>query len=226
MLLRTPGAGGMSSPVRTATVSRAVEYVAAGATFVRSPQVSFTDNSGTVTGTPVVWTGTTGIGVGSGAYFLDGDGMASVPVTLRSLGAGVRAMGSACGWRGTVCAGFAAEGVAPEALQAEIVSGAGQALPVDGTFAAVVVRVTDGLGHPVAGAVVEFHQTVVSGAVCAGPGRCPAQAVLLQGTSELVSDVDGFASVRPLQVAGQEVTNLVVTAGTQGFVLLALTRGW
>ncbi|CAN5722888.1 hypothetical protein BH10ACI4_BH10ACI4_35020 [soil metagenome] len=214
------------APVRTATVSRAVEYVAAGATFVWSPQVTFTDNSASVAGLPVVWAGSAGVWVGASSSLMDGNGVASVPVTLGPLQAGVRAVGSACGWGGTVCAAFAAEGVAAEKLQVEIVSGAGQALRVDGTFAAVTVRVTDGLGHPVAGAAVEFHQTVVSGVVCAGQGRCPAQAVLSLENSQAISDADGLASVRPLQLAGQEVTNLVATAGTQGFGSWALTKGW
>jgi hypothetical protein len=89
-----------------------------------------------------------------------------------------------------------------------------------------VVRVTDGLGHPVALAAVAVHQTVEPGVACPVQGRCAAQAVLRRGESAGVSDGDGLVSVVPMEGTGAAVTNVVVTAGTQGFVSLTFAKSW
>jgi hypothetical protein len=118
-------------------------------------------------------------------------------------------------------------GVDGAALQVAVVSGAGQSVPATWALVPVVVQVTDGAGHAVAGATVSVYQTVEPGAACSGRGRCPAEAVVAQAQSSGVSDVDGMVSVTPLQQSGvAEVTNMVVTVGTQGFVSLALSKGW
>ena len=148
-------------------------------------------------------------------------------MTVGPVAAGAQAVGQACAWGGTVCAGFAAQGVDSSSLQVGVVSGAGQSIAASGTLGAVVVQVTDGVGHPVAGAAVEVYQTVEPGVACPAQGRCPAQPVGQKGQSAAVSDADGMVTVTPMQLSGvPEVTNLVVTAGTQGFVSLALSKGW
>jgi hypothetical protein len=214
--------------VRTVTVTRAVEYVAAGASVVWSPQVTLADNSAGVAGVGVVWRVVSGaMTMGMGTSVADGSGRASAAVTIGPLAAGGQAVGSACAWTGTVCAGFSAVGVDAGALQVVVVSGAGQAVAVSGTLGTVVVRVIDEVGNPVAGAAVQVYQAVEPGVACPARGRCPAEAVAEQRQSSTVSDVDGLVSVAPLQESGvAEVTNLVVTAGTQGFASLALTKEW
>jgi hypothetical protein len=128
---------------------------------------------------------------------------------------------------GGVCAGFSALGVDATDLRVEVVGGDGQAVVAGGLLGPVLVRVTDSGGHPVAGANVQIHQTVVLGAVCPARGRCPARVVADRGQSVAVSDVDGVVSFAPLQESGVvEATNLVVTAGMQGFVSFALTKGF
>jgi hypothetical protein len=210
--------------VRTVTAVRAVEYVAEGARVVWSPQIALADNSSSVSDVGVVWTGSTQMEIAAGLSLADAAGLASIQTTIGPLNAGSQTAGTACGWA-TVCASFAAQGVAAADLQVEVVSGSGQVVAMDATLGPVVVRVTDGAGHGVAGARIGVYQTVEAGGLCVRQGRCPAQAVLDRGQSELVSDVDGLASFPPLQRAGQiEVTNLVVTAGTQGFVSFTLTK--
>jgi hypothetical protein len=213
--------------IRTVTAVRPVEYVSAGATFGWSPQVVLADNSDAVAGAQVVWTVTTGqMTLRTGTSVADTNGVASMGVTVGPLSMSVRAFGTACAWT-AVCAEFAAEGVAAGDLRVQIMSGAGQAVLANGTLGPVVVRVTDGAGHGVGGAVVQVYQTVEAGVACAGWGRCPADAVLERSQIQSISDVEGLITVAPLQrVGATEVTNMVLTAGTQGFASLALTKGW
>jgi hypothetical protein len=117
--------------------------------------------------------------------------------------------------------------VDPSAWRLVVVSGAGQAVTAGGTFAPVVVRVTDSGGDPVAGAAVSIYQTVdAEEMACPTRGRCPIAPVLAASTASAISDANGLVSVAPMQVAGVgEVTNLAMAAGTQGFVSLALIQG-
>jgi hypothetical protein len=126
-----------------------------------------------------------------------------------------------------VCASFAVVGVDASAWRLVVVSGAGQALAVGGTFAPVVAMVTDGGGNPVAGAPVAVHQTVNAAEMaCPGRGPCPIAPVLAAGIGTAVSDANGLVSVVPMQLAGTaEVTNIAVATGTQGFVALSLQQG-
>ncbi len=214
--------------VRTATAVRAMEYLAAGATVTWVPQVTLTDNSGPVAGVGVSWAAVSGaMSVGAGTSVANSAGVAQDTVVVGPLAAGAQAVGSACAWAGTVCAEFGAVGVDGAALQVVAVSGAGQSVAANAALGTVEVQVTDGAGHPVAGAVVSVYQTVEPGAACPPRGRCPAEAVLEQAQSSGVSDVNGLVSVTPLQESGvAEVTNMVVTVGTQGFASLALSKGW
>jgi hypothetical protein len=118
-------------------------------------------------------------------------------------------------------------GVDPSALRLTVVGGAGQAIAVSGTFAPVVLLVTDGQGDPVAGAAVAVHQTVdAAEGACPSRGPCPAAPVLGASATTEISDANGQVSVTPMQVEGvAEVTNVAVAAGTRGFVSLSLAQG-
>jgi hypothetical protein len=126
-----------------------------------------------------------------------------------------------------MCAGFSAIGVAPANWRLMVVSGAGQAIALAGTFAPVVVIVTDVAGDPVAGAPVAIYQTVNAAEMaCPAHGACPMAPVLGARVSAGVSDADGLVSVTPMQIAGEgEVTNIAVAAGTQGFASLSIAQG-
>jgi hypothetical protein len=151
--------------------------------------------------------------------------MAKTQATVGPLAAGGQATASACAWT-NVCATFAAKGVDPADWRIEIVSGAGQSVGYDDALAPMVLRVTDTTGDPVAGAIVEIHQTLDAWqGPCSDRGRCPVPPGESAQISSDVSDIDGLVTVPPLQVAGiAEITNIVVATGTQGFVSLSLQK--
>jgi hypothetical protein len=86
--------------------------------------------------------------------------------------------------------------------------------------------VTDAQGDPVAGATVTIHQTVDAAEMpCPPTGACPIAPVLSASQGAATSDANGLFSVTPMQLAGvAEVTNIAVSAGTQGFVSLSLDQ--
>jgi hypothetical protein len=209
--------------VRTLTVVQPTEYVAAGATVQWTPQVMVSDNSAAVAGTTVSWTVTSGpMTLGAGSSTVNTAGVAQMPVTVGPLASGAQVLGQACGW-GTVCAGFGSVGVDPSFWRLEIVSGAGQTVSGGAALETVVLRVTDGLGHPVVGAPVQIYQEVAGAVVCPVQGRCPAAPVYEKGQAAAASDGNGLLSVVPMQRMGiAEATNIAASTGTQGFVSLAL----
>ncbi len=145
-----------------------MEYVAAGAIVPWTVQVVAADNSAAVAGTTMEWSVTAGtMALQVSSSTVNAAGVAQMMVTLGPLAAGAQATGQACGW-GTVCAGFGAVGVDPSAWQLEIVSGAGQSVNGGTTLGTVVLQVTDGAGHPVAGAPVNVSQTVDGGGGVSG----------------------------------------------------------
>lgn len=59
---------------------------------------------------------------------------------------------------------------------------------------------------------------------CPDRGRCPVPPIERE-ISSMISDVDGIASITPMQMIGAaEVTNIIAAAGTQGFVSLSLEK--
>jgi IPT/TIG domain len=213
--------------VRTVTSVRPVEYVAAGATVGWTPQVMVTDNSGTVAGTLVQWNVTGGAMTLTGSTsIVNGSGMAQIQAMAGPLTAGSQTAGAGCAWAG-ICAAFTAIGVDAAALRLQIVSGAGQSVGAGATLGPVVLQVTDGAGHPVAGAGVNVYQTVDgAGMECPDRGRCPVAPVYESGVAQVVSDENGLVNIAPLQEMGvAETTNVAAATGTQGFLSLSLQAG-
>jgi hypothetical protein len=202
-----------------------VEYVAAGATVAWTAQVSVVLNGAPAASVAVQWSGSAGVTVSSGSSVASALGMAAMQAVAGPLAAGGQANLQACAWA-TVCANLAAVGVDPAAWRLVVTSGAGQTVAASGTFAPVVVMVTDSSGDAVAGAAVAVHETVNAAEMpCPARGRCPIAPVLAATTTAAISDANGLVSVAPMQIAGVgEVTNIAVAAGTQGFVSLSLAQ--
>ncbi|MDW5264709.1 MULTISPECIES: IPT/TIG domain-containing protein [Acidobacteriaceae] len=216
----------IATRVRTLAPIQGMLYVAAGATFIWTPQVEASDNSASTVGVVVNWQAVSGgIILSPGQSQVNGLGVAETQVSIGPLTAGEQATASACAWT-TVCATIAAQGVDPADWRIEVVSGAGQSVGAADVLAPVLVRVTDAVGNAVAGAVVEIHQTIDAWqGPCPDRGRCPVPPDESAQVSSAISDANGLVTVLPLQVVGiAEVTNLVAATGTQGFVSLSLQK--
>ncbi|WP_348267930.1 hypothetical protein P8936_01465 [Edaphobacter paludis] len=212
--------------VQTVTPVLPVLYIAANATVPWTSQVDVSDNSASTAGVLVNWQSTAGAIFFSPAQSnADSQGMAETQATVGPLAAGGQATASACAWT-NVCAAFAAQAVDPADWRIEVVSGAGQSIGYDGVLAPIVLRVTDTTGDPIAGAVVEIHQSLDAWqGPCPARGRCPVPPSQSAQISSAVSDINGLITLVPLQLAGvAEVTDLVAATGTQGFVSLSLQK--
>ncbi len=210
--------------VRSTTAVQATQYIAEGAKFVWTPQAIVSDSTVSTIGLPVEWQAISGpVALSSSQSQVGAQGVAQTVATIGPLAGGSQATLSGCAWT-TVCASFAAEGIAGEDLRLVVVSGAGQTLNMSGTSAPVVFRVTDTLSHPVAGAAVQIYQTVnPSTPVCPERGRCPIAPVYSTSSSSIVSDGNGLVTVTPQQMVGVAgETNIAAAAGTEGFVSMTL----
>lgn len=215
-----------ATQVRTATAANPIEYVAANAVTTWTPQVNLADNIASTTGVIVNWQAVSGpITVSPVQTIANTQGSAQTIATVGPLAAGAQSVAAACAWS-TVCATFTTQGVDPADLRLVVTSGAGQSVHAADTLAPIVMQVTDAAGDPVAGAVVQIHQTVDAWQmVCPDRGRCPVAPVYGSSASSVTSDANGLITVSPMQVPGvAEVTNIAAATGTQGFISLAVQK--
>jgi hypothetical protein len=212
--------------IRTLTVLRSQQYVAAGATFVSDLQVTASDNLASTQGTVVNWQATSGaIGLSPSTSLVSSQGIAQTMATIGPLSPGSQATATSCAWA-TICTTFTAIGVDASEWRPELVGGAGQSLHAADTFAPVVLRVTDTAAHPIAGATVQVRQTIDPWTMpCPDRGRCPIAPVSNSSSTTATTDADGLITITPLEAPGTaEITNIVAATGTQGFLSLALQK--
>ena len=212
--------------LRAVTPANPALYVAAGAVVAWPLQVNLANNLTPTPGTTVTWQPLSGrIAVAPGLSLADVQGNAQALATVGPLTAAAQATISACAW-GTVCAAFTAHAVDPGDLRLTVVSGAGQSISVGDTFAPLVLQVVDAAVHPVAGAVVEVHQTIDARQMaCPDRGRCPVAPTEDASESSVTSDPDGLITLTPIQIPGvAETTNIAAATGTHGFLSLAIQK--
>ena len=212
--------------IRTIDPLTPVQYIAANTVVLWKPQVSLADNSASTAGVVVNWQTASGpVLLSPTQSQASAQGTALTLATAGPLAAGAKATASVCAWT-TVCTTFATQAVDPADWRIEIVSGAGQSVEAADTLLPLTLRVTDIASHPIAGAVVQIHQTIESWQMpCPDRGDCPIAPVDGSQLSSVTSDVNGFITITPLQTAGQaEVTNIVAATGTEGFVSLSLQK--
>jgi len=228
-LLATAGAGSataaftVATRVRLLTVVRPVQYIAEGARVTWTPRVTLADNSASTSNLPVSWTGAPGLSLSASSSMTGAAGAALGSATAGPLADGDRAQGDACAWV-NVCSPLVAQGVGAHEWRLAVVSGTGQSVSRGETLAAVVLRVVNADGDPVAGVLVQIDQIVSEWeAACPDAGRCPIASTITSTKTSGVSDMDGLLSVLPTQVAGvPAVTRIAIVAGMVGFATLSL----
>jgi hypothetical protein len=219
-------AAALPAQAATLTLLNPALYVAAGQQVVLTAQSSLSISGFAAAGVPVSWTpSSSGITFAGTAQSLsDSNGLASIAATIGPLQPGAQATASACAWT-TVCATFTATGIDASLWTPSALEGASQSIAATSILQPVVFEITDGAGHPVAGAPVAVYQTVTGYQDCPAQGRCPAAPLYSSAQSAAVSDANGLVTVTPQQLAGTpEDTAIAVVSGTQGFVSISLQK--
>jgi hypothetical protein len=210
------------NPIRTASISNAASYLAAGASATWTISLGATQDALGAAGVAVVWTAGSGVTLSSGTTTTDASGSAAVTVSATQMSAGTATV-TGCVW-GMVCSSWTVTAVDAPEWRVAAVNGAGQSVSAGTTLAPVILGVTDTAGHALQGAAVSVYQTADGWeGACPVPGRCPAAPVLASAQSSGVSDASGSVMVTPLEVPGlPQVVNIAVVTGTQGFVTVSL----
>ena len=212
--------------IRNIVATPPIQYIAAGANVGFTPQASLTDNIFPVNGVLVNWLPTGGaIAFTPATSSANPQGIAETQASVGPLASGTQATASACAWA-SICSNFAIQGVDPSQWRLAIVSGAGQSISSTGTLTPVVLQVTDLAAHPIAGALVQIHQTIDAWQPpCPDRGRCPIAPVYGGSTVTATSDINGMLTVTPLELPGvATITNIAAATGTEGFVSLTLQK--
>jgi hypothetical protein len=189
-------------------------YVAINASASWSPQAQLLSNGQVVTSQRVMWAAGAGVTPTIASSVSNAQGIASGQVTVQPLNAGASVPVYACLPGNTACAQFQVYSVHPEVAQLVAVSGAGQTMRAGAAPVPVVLRVTDAVGHPMAGGVVTFYEILKQWTPdCPAQGRCPNAPVLATQTVSVTSGADGSVTLNPLTESGV-ATRLDVTAVT------------
>jgi hypothetical protein len=139
-------------------------YLAAGSVFNWTPQAIVLSNGLPYAGQTVAWTAASGTTVSSPTTISDANGMAWTQATLGPLLIGASSSVNAClagaMLNGPGCAGFSGIGADASLAGLTAVSGTNQTLGLGETLQPAVLQVSDAAGHPMAGGIVTFYETL------------------------------------------------------------------
>ena len=189
-------------------------YIAIGAKASWAPQAEVLNGGTPLAGQNINWSAAAGVTPTTVVAISDANGISSPQLNIGPLAEGAAIPLYACLPGNTTCAALQIYSVHPEVAQLAAVSGAGQTLSASATPAQVVLRVTDAVGHPMAGGAVAFYETLKQWTPdCPAQGRCPSAPVFATQTVQATSDSDGLVTLIPLTGNG-EPTRLYITAVT------------
>ncbi|MDE1163003.1 MAG: IPT/TIG domain-containing protein [Acidobacteriaceae bacterium] len=213
-----------ADPVRSVQMLATAAWVAAGGSVSLPVVLNAVQDGSPASGVPVAWSASSGLTLSATSSLTAANGVASVSVGMNGLASGT-AQVQGCAWS-TVCAMWMVIAVDASQWVPSLASGAGQSVASSATFQPVVVVVSDAAGHVLPGAAVTIAQTVTAWeGACPTQGRCPAAPVLTKSQTAAVTGADGSVSFAPLEVANTAaVTNVAVSAGTNGFVAMSLVK--
>jgi hypothetical protein len=212
--------------IQTVTALHPQIYLAQKAVLTWTPQISLADNAASTVGVPVQWTALSGsIAFNPTRSFADAQSIAQTTATAGPLQGSAQATATACAWA-SICTAIAVSGVDDAALHLSISSGAPQSIDAAATFAPIVLLVTDSSLHPVSGASLTIRQILQPWSEpCPQQGRCPIAPTYESSTTTLISGLDGTITFAPLETPDSpEITRIVATTGTQGFLSFSLQK--
>jgi hypothetical protein len=191
-----------AAPPQIAALSGTI-YLAAGSIFNWTPRVVVLSSGLPYAGQTVTWTSAKGATVSSPSTISDAAGMAWAQATAGPLLIGATASVNAClagaALNGPGCAGFSVLGADASIAALSAVSGTNQRLSPGDPLQPAVLQVSDSSGHPMAGGVVTFYETLRQWSPpCSGGGDCPVAPVLQRQTVQVVSSAAGLVSLTPL----------------------------
>ena len=203
-------------------------YLAQGATFNWTPQALALSKALPYPGQTVTWIGEAGAAVTSATSITNANGIAWTQVTAGPLAsassdATVYAClaGSLPGSKG--CTYFTVVSDDPSTASLAAVSGTNQILAVGDPIAPVILQVLDASGNPLAGAAVNFYETLRQWEPpCPTSGECPTAPLLASQTAQATSDSNGMVTLAPL-TDGTAPTQLDAQAVTGSTTTMAIS---
>jgi hypothetical protein len=136
-------------------------FLAIGATAQWTPQGLVSNNGVRASGAVVTWTpSASGVSVPTTDSLSSNDGVVTQQIIAGPLSAGDVIPVKACLENETTCAQFTVIAVHTQTAQLIPQSGTSQSIAASANFSPVTLKVTDAVGHPMAGAVVTFYETL------------------------------------------------------------------
>ena len=190
-------------------------YLAIGETTQWSPQGLVLNNGQPLAGQTVNWIAMgTGVSAPSAPSMSGANGIVTQQIIAGPLNAGDVIPINACLAGASSCAQFNVVAVHTQTAQLVSESGTSQIVAASVSLSPVVLEVRDAVGHPMAGAVVSFYETLDAWTQhCPAHGACPVAPVLERTSLQASSAVDGTVVLTPLSIPGI-ASRLFITAVT------------
>ena len=203
-------------------------YLAAGAIAQWTPQGLVLKNGSPAADAVVTWTpAATGVTAPTTASLSGGNGIVTQQLSVGPLASGVTVAVNACLATGSGCARFNVVSVSPATAQLQAIAGVSQNLAEDDqAFSPVTLEVTDPAGHPLAGAIVTFYETLDGWTpLCSAQALCPPAPLLQQETVQVTSGSDGMVVLNPIGSSGGAVRlYITAVAGTSALLNFELEQ--
>jgi hypothetical protein len=202
--------------------------VAAGSTFTWTVQALVLSKGLPLANQSVAWqsSGSGIVALGSTAALTTTSGIATKSLTVGPLSEGQQATINACVNGTSQCVAFTAIGARPEYGVLEPVSGTTQSLVLSGTPAAILLRLYDMDGNPMAGGTVALSQALYAWAPpCAAHAVCAPSNLLATQSATATSAVDGSVSFVPASLPGVATQSVGLAAsGNSSTVNVAIEQ--
>lgn len=210
-----------SAPTTAISALTPALYLAAGASAQWTPQGLVLINGAPAANAVVTWTPvTSGVTAPTTASLSGTNGIVTQQLAAGPLNPGAVVPVNACLTSSGGCAQFNVISVSPATAQLTAIAGIERIVPTSQAFAPVALEVTDPVGHPLAGAVLTFYETLDAWTPpCPAGSACPPAPVIQQQSVQLTSGSDGIIVLNPISSSSAPV-RLYITAVTGNSALL------